>query len=40
MDGRFTWAEAGVLDPSGDAPFLAAQRSREKDQSDLRGDGR
>ncbi len=40
MDGRFTWAEAGVMDPSGDGPFLAAQRGREKDESDLRADGR
>ncbi len=36
LDGRFTWAEAGVMDPSGDGPFLAAQRGNEKDQIDLR----
>ena len=35
LDGRFTWAEAGVMDPSGDGPFLAEQRGH-KDQIDLR----
>ncbi len=36
LDGRFSWAESGVMDPSGDGPFLAAQRGEEKDQIDLR----
>jgi hypothetical protein len=36
LDGRFSWAEAGVMDPSGDGPFLAAARGREKDETDLR----
>ncbi len=36
LDGRYTWLEAGVLDPSGDGPFLAAQRGEETDQIDLR----
>jgi alkylation response protein AidB-like acyl-CoA dehydrogenase len=26
LAGRYVWAESGVLDPSGDGPFLAAQR--------------
>jgi hypothetical protein len=26
LAGRFAWAEAGVLDPSGGGPFLAADR--------------
>ncbi|MBL7628061.1 acyl-CoA dehydrogenase family protein [Frankia nepalensis] len=26
---RFSWAESGVLDPSGDGPFLAAERGSE-----------
>jgi hypothetical protein len=36
LDGRFAWLEAGVLDPSGDGPFLAAERGEETDEIDLR----
>ena len=36
LDGLYTWAEAGVMDPSGDGPFLAADRGQEKDTIDLR----
>ncbi|MBX6391745.1 MAG: acyl-CoA dehydrogenase family protein [Frankia sp.] len=28
LGGRFTWAESGILDPSGGGPFLAAERRR------------
>jgi hypothetical protein len=38
LDGRYVWAEAGILDPSGDGPFLAADRGQEKDTIDLRED--
>lgn len=27
LDGRYTWAERGVIDPSGGGPFLAAART-------------
>jgi alkylation response protein AidB-like acyl-CoA dehydrogenase len=37
LDGRYSWLEAGVLDPSGDGPFLAAERGAEHDELDLRG---
>jgi alkylation response protein AidB-like acyl-CoA dehydrogenase len=40
LEGRFTWIEAGVMDPSGDGPFLASLRGREKDKADLRVKGR
>jgi hypothetical protein len=36
LEGRYTWAEAGIMDPSGDGPFLAADRGQEKDTIDLR----
>jgi alkylation response protein AidB-like acyl-CoA dehydrogenase len=36
MAGRYAWAEAGIMDPSGDGPFLAADRGEEKDSIDLR----
>jgi hypothetical protein len=36
LGGRFDWLEAGVLDPSGGGPFLAADRGQEKDEVDLR----
>jgi alkylation response protein AidB-like acyl-CoA dehydrogenase len=36
LDGRFDWLEAGVIDPSGEGPFLAAERGQEYDQLDLR----
>jgi hypothetical protein len=36
LDGRFAWLEAGVLDPSGEGPFLAAERGQEHDELDLR----
>ncbi|ABW11956.1 hypothetical protein Franean1_2525 [Parafrankia sp. EAN1pec] len=26
--GRFIWVEAGVMDPSGGGPFLAAERQK------------
>src|SRR6195952_4512983 len=39
LDGRFRWLETGVLDPSGDGPFLAAERGAEHDEIDLRGAG-
>ena len=38
LDGLYTWAEAGILDPSGEGPFLAADRGQEKDTIDLRED--
>lgn len=38
MEGRYAWAEAGIMDPSGDGPFLAADRGQEKDTIDLRED--
>ena len=25
LDGRFTWVEEGVADPSGDGPMIASQ---------------
>ena len=36
LEGLYTWAEAGIMDPSGDGPFLAADRGQEKDTIDLR----
>ena len=39
LEGRYSWLEAGVLDPSGDGPFLAAERGGERDEIDLRGAG-
>src|SRR4051794_27947696 len=36
LDGRYTWLEEGVLDPSGDGPFLASERGAETDGMDLR----
>src|SRR4051794_9219489 len=36
LEGRYTWLEAGVLDPSGDGPFLASERGAETDGMDLR----
>jgi hypothetical protein len=36
LDDRYTWAELGIMDPSGDGPFLAADRGEEKDAIDLR----
>jgi hypothetical protein len=39
LSGEFSWLEAGVLDPSGGGPFLAAARGQEKDTLDLRHPG-
>ena len=36
LDGRYAWAEAGIMDPSGDGPFLAAARGQEDDVVDVR----
>jgi alkylation response protein AidB-like acyl-CoA dehydrogenase len=40
LDGRYTWLEEGVLDPSGGGPFLAADRSDRSDRAGEADDDR
>ncbi len=35
LDGEFTWAEAGIMDPSGDGPMIGQPPEREIDVRDL-----